>query len=67
MHLKNSWQLIFVPIGFGGVHGLSGWKKLPELDFETRSPKINVKHPEGKINEEILAEIERKVVFMIEN
>jgi hypothetical protein len=42
-------------------------KKLPGLDFETRSPKFNIKRPEGKTDEEILAEVERKVIQMIGN
>jgi hypothetical protein len=41
--------------------------KLPGLDYETRSPKFNVRRPEGKIDEKILAEIEGKVVLMIGN
>jgi hypothetical protein len=42
-------------------------KKLPGLDFKTRSPKFNVKCPEGKTDEEILVEVERKVIQMIGN
>jgi deoxyribodipyrimidine photolyase-like uncharacterized protein len=42
-------------------------KKLHRLDFETRSPKFNIKRPEGKTDEEILAEVERKVIQMIGN
>jgi hypothetical protein len=42
-------------------------KQLPGLDFETRSPKFNVKRPEGKTDKEILAEIQRKVIQMIGN
>jgi hypothetical protein len=42
-------------------------KKLPRLDFETGSPKFNVKRPMGKTDEEILDEIEKKVVLMIKN
>jgi hypothetical protein len=41
--------------------------KLPRLDYETRSPKFNIRCPEAKNDEEILAEIERKVVLMIGN
>jgi hypothetical protein len=42
-------------------------KKLPGLDFETRSLRFNVKHLEGKMDEEILVEVEKKVVQMIGN
>jgi hypothetical protein len=42
-------------------------RKLPGLDFEMRSPKFNVKCPDGKTDEEIVAEIERKVIQMIGN
>jgi hypothetical protein len=42
-------------------------KKLPRLDFETRSPKFNAKRPEGKTDEEIVAEVEKKVIQMISN
>jgi hypothetical protein len=44
-------------------------KRLTELDYniEIHSPKFNVKHPEGKTDDEILAEIERKVIWMIGN
>jgi hypothetical protein len=42
-------------------------KKLPGLDFETHNPKFNVKRPEGKTDEEILDEVERKVIQMIDN
>jgi hypothetical protein len=37
------------------------------LDYEVRSPKFNVKRPDGKTHEEIVAEVERKVVQMIGN
>jgi hypothetical protein len=40
---------------------------LPELDYEVRSPKFNVKRPDGKTDEEIVAEVEKKVVQMIGN
>jgi hypothetical protein len=36
-------------------------QKLPGLDYEVRSPKFNVKHPDGKTDEEIVAKAERKV------
>jgi hypothetical protein len=42
-------------------------RKLPGLNFEMSSPKFNVKHPDGKTDEEIVAEIERKVIQMIDN
>jgi hypothetical protein len=42
-------------------------KQLPGLDFETRSPKFNVKRPKGNTDEEILAAVERKVVLMTGN
>jgi hypothetical protein len=42
-------------------------KQLPGLDFETCSPKFNIKRLEGKTDEEILAEVEKKVVQMIGN
>jgi hypothetical protein len=42
-------------------------KQLHELDYEVRSPKFNVQRPEGKTDEEIKAEIERKVIQMIGN
>jgi hypothetical protein len=42
-------------------------RKLPGLDFETRSPKFNAKCPEGKTDEEIVAENERKVIQLIGN
>jgi hypothetical protein len=42
-------------------------KKLPGLDFETHSAKFNVTRPEGRTDEEILAEVERKVIQMIGN
>jgi hypothetical protein len=35
-------------------------RQLPRLDFETRSPKFNVKRPEGKSDDEIFAEVEKK-------
>jgi hypothetical protein len=40
---------------------------LPGLDHEARSPKFNVKRPEGKTNEEFVAKVEKKVVQMIDN
>jgi hypothetical protein len=40
---------------------------LPGLDHEVRSPKFNVKCPEGKTDEEIITDIEKKVVQMIGN
>jgi hypothetical protein len=40
---------------------------LPRLDHEVRSPIFNVKHPDGQTDEEIVAEVERKVVQMIGN
>jgi hypothetical protein len=42
-------------------------QKLHGLDCEVRSPKFNVKKPDGKIDEEIVAEVEKKVVQMIGN
>jgi hypothetical protein len=42
-------------------------KKLPELDFETRSPRFSVKRPKGKSDEEILTEVEKKVIQMLGN
>jgi hypothetical protein len=42
-------------------------QKLPGLDYEVRSPKFNVKCPDGKTDEEIVAEVEKKVVQMIGN
>jgi hypothetical protein len=42
-------------------------QRLPGLDDMVRSPKFNVKRPEGKIDEEIVAEVEKKVVQMIGN
>jgi hypothetical protein len=42
-------------------------QKLPGLDYEMQSPKFNVKRPEGKTDEEIMAEVEKKVVQMIDN
>jgi hypothetical protein len=42
-------------------------KQLPGLDFETCNPKFNIKRLEGKTDEEILAEVEKKVVQMIDN
>jgi hypothetical protein len=42
-------------------------QKLPGLDYEVRSPKFNVKRPDGKRDEEIVAEVEKKVVQMIDN
>jgi hypothetical protein len=40
---------------------------LPRLDHEVRSPKFNVKSPDGKTDVEIVAEVEKKVVQMIGN
>jgi hypothetical protein len=40
---------------------------LPGLDHEVRSPKFNVKRPDGKTDEEIVAEVEKKVVQMTGN
>jgi hypothetical protein len=40
---------------------------LPGLDNDIRNPKFNIKRPEGKTNDEILADIEKKVVQMIGN
>jgi hypothetical protein len=37
------------------------------LDHEVRSPKFNAKRPEGKTDEEIVAEVEKNVVQMIGN
>jgi hypothetical protein len=37
------------------------------LDYEVRSPIFNVKRPHGKTNEEIMAEVDKKVVQMIGN
>jgi hypothetical protein len=42
-------------------------QKLPRLDYEVRSPKFNVKRPNGKTDKEIVTEVERKVVQMIGN
>jgi hypothetical protein len=42
-------------------------QKLPWLDYEVRSPKFNVKRPDGKTDEEIVAEAEKKFVQMIGN
>jgi hypothetical protein len=49
--------------------GLMGFKTqmLPWLDYEVRSPKFNVKRPDGKTDEEIVAEVEKTVVQMIGN
>jgi hypothetical protein len=33
---------------------------LPGLDHEVRSPKFNVKRPDGKTDEEIVAEVEKR-------
>jgi hypothetical protein len=38
---------------------------LPGLDDVVRSPKFKAKRPEGKTDQEIVAEVERKVVQMI--
>jgi hypothetical protein len=35
------------------------------LDYEVRSAKFNVKRPDGKTDEEIVAEVEKKVVHVI--
>jgi hypothetical protein len=40
---------------------------LHRLDYEVRSPKFNLKRPDGKTEEEIVAEVEKKVVQMIGN
>jgi hypothetical protein len=40
---------------------------LPGLDHEVRSPKFNLKRPEGKTDEEFVGEVEKKVVQMISN
>jgi hypothetical protein len=42
-------------------------QKLPGLDCEVQSPKFNIKCPDGKTDEEIVAEVEKKVVPMIDN
>jgi hypothetical protein len=42
-------------------------QRLPGLDDMVRSPKFNVKRIDGKTDEEIVAEVERKVVQMIRN
>jgi hypothetical protein len=42
-------------------------KQLPGLDHEICSPKFNIKRPEGRTDDEILAEVERKVIQMIGN
>jgi hypothetical protein len=39
----------------------------PGLDQDVRSPIFNVKHPQDKTDEEIVADIEKKVVQMIGN
>jgi hypothetical protein len=38
---------------------------LPGLDHQVRSPVFNVKCPDGQTDEEIVADVERKVVQMI--
>jgi hypothetical protein len=40
---------------------------LPELDQNVRSPILNVKRPADKTDEEVVAEVEKKVVQMIGN
>jgi hypothetical protein len=40
---------------------------LPKLDQDVRSPIFKVKRPADKTNEEVVAEVERKVVQMIGN
>jgi hypothetical protein len=40
---------------------------LPGLDHEVRSPIFKAKHPDGQTDEEIVAEVERKVIQMIGN
>jgi hypothetical protein len=42
-------------------------QKLLGLDYEVQSPKFNVKRPDGKTDEVIVAEVENKVVQMIDN
>jgi hypothetical protein len=42
-------------------------QKLPGLDYEVQSPKFNVKHPNGKTDEEVMAKVEKKVVQIIDN
>jgi hypothetical protein len=42
-------------------------KQLPGLDHDICSPKFNVKRPEGRTDDEILADVERKVIQMIGN
>jgi hypothetical protein len=39
----------------------------PGLDHQVLSPVFNVKRPEGRTDEEIVAEVERKVIQMIGN
>jgi hypothetical protein len=38
---------------------------LPGLEHDVRSPIFNVKRPADKIDEEIVAEVEKRVVQMI--
>jgi hypothetical protein len=40
---------------------------LPGLDHQVRSPVFNVKRPEGQTDEEIVVEVEKKVIQMIGN
>jgi hypothetical protein len=40
---------------------------LPGLDYAVRSPKFNLKRPDGKTDEEIVDEVEKKDVQMIGN
>jgi hypothetical protein len=40
---------------------------LPRLDHEVRSPIFNAKRPDGQTDEEIVVEVEKKVVQMIGN
>jgi hypothetical protein len=42
-------------------------QKLPGLHYEVQSPKFNVKHPDGKTDEEVVAEVKKKVVQIIDN
>jgi hypothetical protein len=42
-------------------------KQLHGLDYDIRSPKFNVKRPEGKTDDEILADVGKKFIQMIGN
>jgi hypothetical protein len=42
-------------------------KQFLGLDYEVCSPKFNIKPPDGKIDDEILADVEKKVIQMIGN